>query len=180
MSAETDIAAIDDGGANTASEVRTALTSILDQTYNAEADVVPASPSAYDDEFDGDLTAWSEEDDGSVTPTWALTSTIPHLTGLVPAVAGDKLFALLTSLPGSGDWTFTTKCLAHNGVHVSYMVGAGLVLGESDASNKAAVLWTRPWAAQCTTGNTKSIRATVPGRVRNIHQSPHGGNTPCI
>ncbi len=58
MTAETDIAAIDDGGANTALEVRTALTSVLARAWGDP--VVPAG-TAGDIEWDGTDSAGMSE-----------------------------------------------------------------------------------------------------------------------
>jgi hypothetical protein len=70
VTAETDITAINDGGANTASEVRTALTSVLNRSIPQDSwlsnlFVRPSTESAHDDddEFDTDSSAdWTEVD----------------------------------------------------------------------------------------------------------------------
>lgn len=62
MTAETDIAAIDDGGANTAAEVRTALTSVLNRAdafsgasvYRATTDQAISSATATTIQFNGE------------------------------------------------------------------------------------------------------------------------------
>lgn len=84
MPAETDIAAINTGGSNTATEVRTALTSVLNRVYAANpADKPPDSPNALDDEFndtsfDTGLWTWRNQGGASIAQAYGrMVMTVP-------------------------------------------------------------------------------------------------------
>jgi hypothetical protein len=99
MTAETDIAAIDDGGANTAAEVRTALTSVLARADGAWSPILSVKGSVDDppdDEFD-DSTGMS----GAVNGLDAKWTAVSGTSGTVSITeTGEVEKYDLTSRPG--------------------------------------------------------------------------------
>jgi hypothetical protein len=81
-------------------------TKLLDTPFDA----VPGSPSAWDDEFTGEVSLpvkWTSHLQGSGTATFMNAQT---LVGYQPvAGGGDVISAITQSAPGSTPWTITTK-----------------------------------------------------------------------
>lgn len=84
MTAESDIAAIDDGGANTASEVRTALTSVLARAD--DTDIPVYSDAGMSDEF----TA------GTLDGQWSVVGGTSGTVNLITADPTDSVYDLTT------------------------------------------------------------------------------------
>ncbi len=135
MTAETDIAAIDDGGANTVAEVRTALTSVLGRTWQD-----PALPNGTvgDIEWDGtDVAAMTEV-------TVSGSQTIIESNGLLSvSFTGQSLNDVNCLLSAQtiaiGDeWAVPVRTFTHapaGGSGVALMAGVILTDGVTSGSN---------------------------------------------
>ena len=138
MSAETDIAAIDDGGVNTALEVRTALTSLLTPAWHRTLYARSGTPHTDDDEFDdGSLSGTAVTPTGTVT--WAegggLLSAL--FEDVQPSDMASRLWAMT---PSTSPVTIETasRLLGSNQTSVFPMSGLVITDGTTTTSNAVA------------------------------------------
>lgn len=109
MTAETDIAAIDDGGANTAAEVRTAFTSVLDRADGAGLKP-PDSPNGSDIEF---IESANGTNPTTLGLTWAnqgnATASIQNGRLLMNNGGDNGAKVLYMATPGAGNFSVATR-----------------------------------------------------------------------
>lgn len=144
MTAETDITAIDTGGANTAAEVRTALTSTLKAhpySFRHIAQRIGTSAHTDDEEFDGTLGGTAVTPTGTVT--WTRDSDLNVLSAHLNGVAeGDLAGRLWSMTPTTSPVTLETavRLLAMNTPSASYPFAAGLVFADGTATTSNVML----------------------------------------
>lgn len=178
MSAETDIAAVDTGGSNTAGEVRTALTSVLDASPESiqylNRRLPDETPHADDDFFDdGTKTGWTEST-VTGTATWTEARGLMSARG-VSGATGDTA-TLLKPITASGPpYTIETRVTASfHGVDF-FIAGLCFTNGTAATSN-AVLLGTLNRASgsgtfQALSGTLTNINATAVAALAN-----HTGN----
>lgn len=143
MTAETDIAAIDNGGANTAAEVRTALTSVLEAlpfSRRLLAQRVGSSAHTDDQEFDAAPGGTTVAPTG--TTTWTRDSDLNVFSVDFVSVAQNDLSANLWSLtPTTTPVTIETAftMFGTNTAATSYPMFVGIVLADGTTTTSGVM-----------------------------------------
>jgi len=103
------------------------------------ADFPPATPSAYDDEFDGlSSVTWSNT---PVAPaSWDINSTRDHHAYLRAAGTGVEYVGKLQPIPASYPFTITTK-VTGNTARAGFQRGGGIAIGPASPTGASAMLY---------------------------------------
>ena len=138
MTAEADIAAIDNGGVNTAAEVRTALTSLLTPA-NIRALAAVSSAHGDDDEFDDDTKTGITETTPTGTATWTEANGVLSVKFDTQS-STDIAVALKALTPNTAPVTIETAVRLLTAQTANPMVGVCFTDGTGATANVAATI----------------------------------------